>query len=154
MVNADPQHPDLALLCARMNTYGVEYLVMGGWAAIAHGLPRTTIDVDIYIRPTLENAARLVHALSGIGFGIAKEIDPQEILDRRIFLFADQIRVDVFTQPAGLEDFDACRSRRIDREFEAVTIPFLGLDDLIRSKQTGRPQDENDVRALRKLPGT
>jgi hypothetical protein len=148
----DLQHPDLGLLCAKLEEHRVEFLVMGGWAAIAHGLPRTTLDVDIFVRPSLDNAAKLVGALSEIGFGIAKEIDPQEIIDRRIFLFADQIRVDVFTKPVGLDDFDQCWSRRADREFDSVRIPFLGIDDLIRSKEkTGRPQDEEDVQALRKL---
>ena len=124
---------------------------MGGWAAIAHGLPRTTLDVDIFIRPDSENASRLVNALSEVGFGTAKELTPEEILRRRIFLFADQIRVDIFTRPAGIGDFNACWQRRQERTVGTVSIPFLGLEDLIRSKQTGRPQDEADVAALREL---
>jgi hypothetical protein len=129
----------------------VRFIVIGGWATIAHGLSRTTLDVDIFIRPDRENAQRLVEALSQIGFGIAREIDPEEILRRHVFLFADQIRIDVFTKPWGLRDFDDCWQRRLDVDFESVRIPFLGREDLIRSKQTDRPQDQADVAALRRL---
>ncbi len=129
----------------------MEYLVIGGWAAIAHGLPRTTLDVDIYVRPTPENAQRLVEALSEVGFGIARELAPEEILSRSAFLFADQIRIDIFTRPWGLTDFDASYGRRLEAEFESVRIPFAGIEDLIRTKETGRDQDRADVEALREI---
>lgn len=129
----------------------MDYLVLGGWAAIAHGLPRTTLDVDLWIRPTEDNAARLIAALSEVGFGIAKELTPREILSRQAFLFADQIRIDIFTRAWGLDDYEGARTRRIVREFEGVRIPFLSLDDLIATKRTGRPQDEADVKALEAL---
>lgn len=77
----------------------MDYLVIGGWAAIAHGLPRTTLDVDLFVRPTPENAGRLVSALKKVGFGIARELDQNDILGRNVLLFADQIRVDIFTRP-------------------------------------------------------
>lgn len=125
--------------------------MLGGWAAIAHGVPRSTHDVDIFIRPTRENAQRVIDALSEVGFGIAKELTPEEILNRSVFLFADQIRVDVFTKPWGLSDYDACYARRRELDFESVRIPFLGLEDLIRSKDTDRPQDRADLEALREI---
>ena len=150
-VPPDLAHPDCPTLCAPLNAHNVDYLVIGGWAAIAHGLPRTTIDVDLVIRPTPANAAKLIEALCKIGFGIAKELTPQEILSRKAFLFADQIRIDIFTEPWGLTDFDACHSRRRDIEFESVRIPFVGLQDLILTKETGREQDIEDLKALREL---
>lgn len=150
-VAADLTRPDFPTLCAHLNARGIDYLVLGGWAAIAHGLPRTTLDVDIWVRPTEENAERLVRALSEIGFGIAKELAAREILARQAFLFADQIRIDIFTRPWNLDDFEASRSRSWIGEFEGVRIPFLSLDDLIATKRTGRPQDVADVKALESL---
>ena len=148
---ADLAHPDFPTLCGHLNQRGVHYLVMGGWAAIAHGVPRSTLDVDLFVEPVLPNIEKLVSALSEIGFGIGKELDPEEILSRRIFLFSDQIRVDIFVQPAGLEDFAHCWNRRWEKAFESVSIPFLGVDDLIRSKKTGREQDSSDLEALQEL---
>jgi len=129
----------------------VDFLVIGGWAAIAHGLPRTTVDVDLFVRPTRENIDKLIGALSDIGFGIANELDPSAILDHRVFLFADQIRVDLFTRPWGLSDFDRCWQGRREIEWSGATIPFVGFEDLIRSKETGREQDLADVEALREI---
>lgn len=125
--------------------------MLGGWAAIAHGLNRTTLDVDLWIRPTEDNAARLVSALSEVGSGIAKELTAREILDRQVFMFADQIHVDIFTRPWNLEDFEASRRRAVTVEFESVRIPFLSIDDLIQTKKTGRPQDQADVEGLEAL---
>jgi len=124
---------------------------MGGWAAIAHGVPRSTLDVDLYVESSLPNIKSLVASLSEIGFGIGKELDPEEILKRRIFLFSDQIRVDIFIRPVGLDSFDDCWNRRLEKTFESVAIPFLGADDLVRSKETGREQDKADIEALQEL---
>ncbi len=129
----------------------MEYIVIGGWAAIAHGLPRTTLDVDLFVRPTKENVGRLIGALSEIGFGIARELTPEEILSRKAFLFADQIRIDIFTRPWGVEDFDGCHGRRWEADFEGVRIPFVSIEDLIRTKETGREQDRADVQALKDI---
>lgn len=134
-----------------MRARGVDFLVIGGWAAIAHGIPRTTVDVDLFVRPEKENVERLVAALSEVGFGVAREIDPKAILGGHVFLFADQIRVDLFTRPWGLPDFDACWQRRRDIDWKGTTIPFVGLADLIRSKDTGREEDIADVEALRQI---
>ncbi len=93
----------------------------------------------------------MIEALSELGFGIARELSPDEILEKHVFIFADQIRVDVFTRPWGLTDFTACWSRRIEVDFESIRIPVVCLEDLITSKQTGRPQDDADLDGLRRL---
>ncbi len=103
------------------------------------------------MRPTAGNVERLVAALGGIGFGTARELDAGSILRRHVFLFADQIRIDIFTKPWGLQSFDDCWPRRHEAELDGVRIPFLGLDDLIRSKRTDREQDRLDVAALEQL---
>jgi hypothetical protein len=96
-------------------------------------------------------ARRLVGALSEVGFGIAREIDPEEILRHAVFIFADQIRVDIFTRPWGLKDYDECFARRLEAGLEGIRLPFLGLQDLILSKNTGREQDRADLEALRRI---
>ena len=129
----------------------MQYLVIGGWAAIAHGLPRTTLDVDVFVRPVHDNVERLIRALSQVDSRTASELQAQEILARNVYLFADQIRIDIFTRPWGLDDFDQCWERRFEADFESVRIPFLGCEDLIRSKQTDREQDRLDAEALREI---
>lgn len=48
---------------------GVEYLVIGGYAVAVHGHPRYTKDLDVWIRSSLENVAKVISALKAFGFG-------------------------------------------------------------------------------------
>ena len=59
---------DFKEFVASFNAHGVEYLVVGGYALAAHGRPRYTGDIDLWIRPTRDNAARVLAALSDFGF--------------------------------------------------------------------------------------
>jgi len=59
---------DFTDLCALLNASGVEYLIVGGYALAFHGAPRFTGDLDLFIRPTTENVAKLVAALRAFGF--------------------------------------------------------------------------------------
>jgi hypothetical protein len=54
---------------ALLNSREVEYLVVGAFARALHGIPRSTGDIDFLIRPTPENAERLMAALRDFGFG-------------------------------------------------------------------------------------
>ena len=47
-----------------LNANGVEYLLIGGYAVGLHGYPRATVDLDVWVSPTLDNAARVIDALS------------------------------------------------------------------------------------------
>ena len=56
-------NPDFYDMLSAFNEAGVEYLVVGAYALAAHGLVRSTGDIDLWIRPTAENASRVMHAL-------------------------------------------------------------------------------------------
>jgi hypothetical protein len=126
-------------------------LVIGGWAAIVHGLPRSTFDVDLFVRPDPENLETLVAALSQVGFGIARELTVEELLRRHAFLLAVQIRVDLFLKPWGLESFEQCWARREIVDFDSVRIPVVGFEDLLKSKATDREKDHRDVEPQRAI---
>lgn len=148
---AEPFKPDFVDLCRLLNERGVQYLVIGGWAGILHGIPRTTLDVDLFIPQDRANTERLIAVLGSIGFGIAKELTPEIVLSRHVFQFADQIRVDLFTRPWGLNRFEESAARKVILEVGGVRIPVASLDDLAASKDTDRPQDQDDRRALLEL---
>ena len=107
--------------------------------------------MDLFIDPTTENVQRLIDALSEVGFGIARELTAAEILSRKAFLFQDQIKIDIFTQPWRLESFEDAYARRWEADFDSTRIPFVSIEDLILTKQTGREQDEADLKSLREL---
>ena len=133
--------------------HDVKYIVIGGIAAILHGVPRATFDLDILIEATPDNAQRLLNALLDAGLGTAALTSPVDVLANEITIFKDRVRLDVQTSTPGLRFADAW-SRRKTVEFQGQEFFILSKDDLVRSKRAaGRPLDLEDARLL-ELPGT
>ena len=59
----EPQIEDLARICQSLNDAGARYVLIGGFAVIAHGGARTTKDIDLLIDPSAENVGRVKRAL-------------------------------------------------------------------------------------------
>lgn len=146
---------DLRELLALLIAHRVEFLVAGGHAVAFRGYPRLTEALDLYVRPTTDNGARIVAALDGFGFGsLGLTKDDFTAHDRVIQLGQAPNRVDLLTRLWGVE-FDEAWSRRVDGTLDDVPVAMLALTDLIRNKRaTGRPQDLADVAALEALHRT
>lgn len=84
-------------VCRLLNRHRVRYLLAGGVAANLHGSVRATRDVDILVPPEPANARRLLTALSHLPWGVARELDPDEIVTKPITIVGDDPRVDVLT---------------------------------------------------------
>ena len=137
----------LARVCGLLNAAGAEYVVVGGFAVALHGVIRATKDVDILIKPSLENARRVLTALAGLTWGVARELDPADLIARPITIIGDDPRVDILTLAWSVRYADAISSA-LRAEIEGVQVPYADLATLIRSKQTGRFQDQADVESL------
>lgn len=62
---------DLREFVELLNSHRIDYLVIGGYAVAYHGYPRFTGDIDFFIRPTVDNARRVLAALEAFGFASA-----------------------------------------------------------------------------------
>jgi hypothetical protein len=89
-------------------------------------------------------------ALSTLGFGFAKELAPEEILARPIFVIGDNPRVDIFNVAWSVK-YVAAVARAESADVDGVTIPFVHIDDLIASKRTGRLSDAADIEVLEEI---
>jgi predicted nucleotidyltransferase len=137
-------------VCGLLNEAGVTYVVVGGFALAFHGVVRATKDIDILIEPTLENAARALKALEELPFGIARELDPSDVVANPITIIGDDPRVDLLTLAWSVRYADAApKAQRV--EIDGVEVPFADLDTLIRTKQTDRLQDKADVDNLEQV---
>lgn len=129
---------------------GVRFLLVGGYATIAHGYTRATDDLDIWIEPVRENARRAHEALERFGADVA-ELSVEQLADPYTFfrIGADQgRRIDIVGHVEGLE-FNRCWDNRYETELLGLEVPFLGLRDLIRNKTAvGRHKDLADVEGL------
>ncbi len=133
---------------ASLRSRGVEYVVIGGIAAILHGVPRTTFDLDILIEATPENAEKLLAALNEANLATAGMTDAADLLAHEITVFEDRVRIDVQTFTPGLE-YSEARRHRIPMSFRGVEFFVVSRADLIASKRAaGRAIDLQDVELL------
>lgn len=140
----------LVTVCRLLNAAEVKYVVVGGFALALHGAIRATKDVDILIEPTIENARRTLKALAQLTFGVAAELDPAEVARKPLTIVGDTPRVDILTLAWSVRYADAA-ARAEAVTVEGVQIPFADIDTLIRTKQTGRLQDQADIEELERI---
>ena len=126
----------------------VKYVTIGGIAAILHGVPRATFDLDILIEATPDNVQRLLDALLDVGFGTASLTSAEQVLAHEITIFRDRVQIDVQTSTPGIK-FDEVWDRREVMKYGRQEFYVLSRADLIASKRAaGRPRDLEDVRLL------
>ncbi len=134
---------------ASFNAHAVEYLVVGGYALAAHGRPRYTGDIDLWIRATKDIAARVLAALADFGFaGLNITADDLIRPGNVIQLGYPPRRIDLLTSIDGV-GFEACHAQRQNFVFDGVELPIIGLADFKTNKRaSGRKQDLADLEAL------
>jgi len=137
----------LANVCAHLNEHHVRYVLFGAMAMQLWGTTRATRDVDILIDPTMDNADRVIAALSEIGFGFARELTAAELLASHVTMIGDIPKVDVFTLVWSIRYPEASAAVTVF-EVEGVPIPTASIDHLIASKRTNRLQDLADIEVL------
>ena len=128
--------------------HNVRYLVIGGIAAVLHGVPRATFDLDILIEATEDNAQRLLDALVDVQFGTATMITARELVMQEITIFQDRVRIDVQTLTPGI-DFQSAWTNKETMNYQGQKFYVLSKEDLISSKKAaGRERDLEDIRLL------
>ena len=141
---------DLREFAELLNSNRVEFVVVGAFAVGWHGFPRFTGDLDVLVRPTIENGAAVVEAIRQFGFaslGITREdfAHPGQVVQ----LGFQPSRIDVITSITGVE-FEDAWAGKIAGDIDGLPVFFIGFDDLIRNKEsTGRPKDLLDADQLR-----
>jgi hypothetical protein len=131
-----------------LQRHKVRYVVIGGIAAVLHGVPRATFDLDILIDANHDNAKKLLDALLEAKLGTAAMTTAEELLSQEITIFKDRVRIDVQTSTPGLK-FEEAWKRRETMEYQNQQFFVASREDLIASKRaSGRPVDLEDVRLL------
>lgn len=140
---------DLNEFVALLNSWKVEYLVVGGYAVAFHGHPRFTGDIDFLVRATADNARRLLDVLREFGFGsLNLTLEDLTTEGRVVQLGRPPNRIDLLTRISGVT-FEEAWAGRISGNLGANRVDFLGWDALIQNKTvTGRDKDRADVTKL------
>lgn len=140
----------LTTVCRLLNAAKARYAIVGGYAVAMHGVVRATKDVDVLIDPTLKNAQRVLSALEELPFRMAGDIDPADVIARKVTIIGDIPNVDLLTIAWSVRYADAAAGLQ-KAVVDGVRVPYVSFDDLVRSKQTGRLQDRADIEALERL---
>lgn len=141
---------DLVKVCRLLNEKGARYVVVGGIALNLHGLMRATLDIDLLIPKDAKNAAAVLDALKGLTFGIARELDAEEVAKKPITIIGDMPRVDLLTVANKVKFEEAIRKAKQVR-IGGVKIVYADFDTLIKTKETDRLQDRADIERLKKI---
>lgn len=144
-------HQDFKEFLRLLNENDVEYLIIGGYAVVMHGHVRTTGDIDIWVKNSVENSERIVAVLREFGFESLKlkGTDFQKP-DNVIQLGYPPYRIDLLTSIEGLQ-FDKCYKKknkfRIDKN---LTANVIDIENLKTSKRiAGRKRDLGDLDNLK-----
>lgn len=132
-----------------LNSNGVRYLIVGGYAVAFHGHPRATGDLDVWVPEDPTNLDRLRRAL--IEFGFEDSSIPRGVFkpDRRVLrIGVAPCRLEILAQISGV-DFEQSFQRSIACVLDGVEVRIIGLDDLLINKgASGRLKDLADVAEL------
>lgn len=143
---------DLSEFVGLLNSHGVEYLIVGGYAVAFHGHPRLTGDIDIFVRTSRDNSRRILKVLDDFGFtehGLSAShlTSPGRIVQ----LGNPPNRVDLLTSITGVA-FDEAWSGRVPGRLGEHVVDYIGLEALLKNKAaSGRPTDLADVAVLRSV---
>jgi len=143
---------DFSDMLSALSAEGVEYLLIGAYAMAAHGVPRATGDIDIWVRPSPDNADRVLRALARFGAPMGELHAADLAAEGTVFqVGVAPNRVDLMTTIDGVT-FEEAWSQRETRVIDGVTLSVIGRDDLIRNKRaTGRARDKADAEQLEEM---
>jgi predicted nucleotidyltransferase len=142
-------NPDYAEMLSIFTDHEVAFLMVGAYAMAGHGFPRATGDMDLWVEPTPENAARVYDAL--VEFGAPSDHFTKEdfgIAGTLLQIGVEPRRIDIITAIDGVVFAEAWNNRE-EVELDGVVFPVLSMADLITNKRaTGRKQDALDAEWL------
>ena len=119
--------PDFLELLRLLNDEKVEYLIVGGYAVAAHGHPRFTRDLDIWVNPTIKNAGKVINVLDKFGFH-SLGLKPSDFTepDTAIQLGYPPARVIFVTELDGLT-FDQAYPQRVKRMEKNYPVYYIDM---------------------------
>ena len=130
----------------------VKFLLVGAYALAAHGYPRATMDIDIWVMPSPANADAVLRAIATFGAPLHGLTSSDLQKDDTIFqIGVAPRRIDIITGASGLR-FEDALAHSTEIKIEELTVRIPSIDDLIRNKRaSGRTKDLADAEALEAL---
>lgn len=156
-----PEFRPEAMLAA-LKARGVRYVLIGGFAAVIHGSPYVTTDLDVVPEASRANLARLSDALRDLGArvwtsaepgGLAFAHDAESLARAETWnLVTDHGRLDITFRPSGTTGFPDLARGAVRLTILEVEVDVASMADVIRSKEAaGREKDRLVLPVLRRI---
>jgi len=150
---------NLCELIRRLIVGEVEFVLVGGFAAVAHGVTMVTRDVDICCRFSAENLLRVQSAFAGLNPvhrsrpDLALDLTREQCATlQNLYLKTDLGVVDCLGEVLGVGSFDEVARHSVEIELPAGKCHVLDIDALIRAKEAmGRDHDKMTVKHLNEI---
>jgi hypothetical protein len=142
-------NPDYREMLSALSDQGAEYVLVGGYAMAAHGLPRATGDMDILVNPTPENATKVMDSLRAFGAPVSDVSEEDFTTPGTIFqMGVPPRRIDIITEIDGVSFAEAAADAAVVA-IDDLEVPVISKANLIKNKRaSGRKQDLADVERL------
>ena len=147
-------NPDFKDMLSCLKDKRVEFIIVGAYALAAHGLPRATGDIDIWVRNSSGKAQKIMDALKKFGAPLTNLSEADFTSpDMVVQIGVEPCRIDLLTSISGVE-FDAAWENKVTIALEDVELYVLSKADLLMNKSaTGRNKDQGDIAWLEKNRG-
>lgn len=142
-------NPDFKDMLSALSAAGIDFLLVGAYALAAHGYPRATGDLDLWVRADSQTAPKVFRVLAEFGapmhdLTVADLSAPGIVFQ----IGVEPSRIDILTSVSGVE-FDVAWHNRLVVTIDGMDIPVIGRNDLVVNKRaSGRPKDIADAETL------
>lgn len=136
-------------MLSALSAVGADYLLVGAYALAAHGHPRATGDLDIWIRPEPENALKVYRTLAEFGAPLHDLTIDDLVTPGMVFqIGVEPCRIDILTTISGVQ-FSTAWEQKMAIEIDGLRLYVIGRADLLINKRAcGRPKDIADADTL------
>lgn len=150
----------LSVMVQKLIAGGIEFVIVGGYAAVTHGVSLVTRDVDVCCRFSKENLFRLQSVLADVHprHRMTPQKSPLELNEelclrlKNLYLETDLCMIDCLSEVAGVGNYDEVRRQAVEIDTPAGRCCVLDIDALIQAKETmNRPHDRITVKQLRAI---
>ncbi len=144
-------NPDFKDMLSCLKDEGVDFIVVGAYALAAHGFPRATGDIDIWVGSSADNARKVMAALMKFG-APTSDISEEDFSSPNMVvqIGVEPCRIDLLTNISGVE-FDEAWGHKVGITVDDLEVYVLSKSDLLKNKlASGRDKDRGDIAWLEK----
>lgn len=128
----------------------MDFIIIGATAFPVYGYARATLDIDLFVRPELENIKRLKKALMEFGYDLT-DISFEDLLNNKLLIRQHVVETDLHPFVKGV-NFEEVWKNKVKSKYGETDVFFASLDDLIKMKiAAGRTKDLEDLKYLEKI---